>query len=1019
MSQNMRIASVEPSVFFVRDGQALRQLVRLQIENSGAERAAVLHVRAGDVDERLPLGDVPPGTAEREVYLPDLRDPVQLTLGLWAGDALEHAMRLDWRPQRHWEVHLFHYSHHDLGYTGLPWDVLAEHADFIDEVLDYCEETENWPDDVKFRWMAEQAYSVVHFCETRPEEAVERLMHFTKSGQIEITALLGNMTMELCGHEELARLLYPSFKLRRDYGIDIVTAEHNDVPGFSWGLASVLASAGVKYFLPGIPSWYFGRGEERVHPCWNEEAVLPLDMIGGFWWEGPDGARVLLWHDLHGEEWQPTSYQHALRELPGMLGRLGERGYLYDMVSYMIRGGHRDNAPPGLRSAYIAKEWNSRWAYPRLITSTPKRYLGALEQRFGDTLRILRGDVPGTDYSVAATCTAKETAINRNTHDGLLTAEKLATLASIVTDYPYPRKVLDEAYRDALYYDEHCWAMYDPGGPAMEGDWSEKAGFAYRAAALVHDVTVKAANRTVDAIGYPEDGYYLTVFNPLAWERTDIVRAPLRAWAPAGFPMHWAKPRAEGEGPALVAAGAIGRGIVNAPAGLLDQPFELIDVSTGRPAPFQIVTLRDPQAARPWAPERVALGKIDPRHLSEIVFLAEGLPALGYKTYRIMPSAQWPRFDDTSRAGGQCIENHFFRLQLDPDGGTIASLFDKELGHELVDRDAAHGFGQMIVRSCETGEVQTGRIVEVGLGETGPICSTFTLKGEAPGCPRWTQEITLYHVLKRLDVGARILRDSTPMLEVYFAFPFRVKSPQFRFEAVDSIIEPTVDQLPGSNTDYYAVQHWADVSGDGWGVTWTPIDTPMTEFGGLWPGYVSGAHHGVTPPGYGHPFLRPGELTKGHIYSLVMYNNFRTNFINVHPGETLVRYSIGAHSGDWRSGKARELGWNAATPPVTVWMEGPQQGRLEPAASWCQIDDPNVMLLAFKRAEDGNGFVLRLIETAGAGAEPRVTLPLLDILHAYETNLVEENRGLLPCMAHSVQANLKPFGIATIRLVTR
>jgi alpha-mannosidase len=197
------------------------------------------------------------------------------------------------------------------------------------------------------------------------------------------------------------------------------------------------------------------------------------------------------------------------------------------------------------------------------------------------------------------------------------------------------------------------------------------------------------------------------------------------------------------------------------------------------------------------------------------------------------------------------------------------------------------------------------------------------------------------------------------------------------------------------------------------------VDTPMTEFGGLWPGYVSGAHHGVTPPGYGHPFLKLGEMKRGHIYSLVMYNNFRTNFINVHPGETLVRYTFGTHKGDWQSAKVREFGWNAATPPLTVWMNGPQQGTLNAAASWCQIDAPNVMLLTFKRAEDGNGFILRLIETAGAETESRVTIPLLNILHAYETNLVEENQRLLPCTAHTVQARLKPFGIATIRLVTR
>jgi hypothetical protein len=254
------------------------------------------------------------------------------------------------------------------------------------------------------------------------------------------------------------------------------------------------------------------------------------------------------------------------------------------------------------------------------------------------------------------------------------------------------------------------------------------------------------------------------------------------------------------------------------------------------------------------------------------------------------------------------------------------------------------------------------------------------------------------------------------MREVYVAFPFQVEDPRFRFEAGDAVIEPTVDQWPGSNTDYYAVQHWAEVYNDQCGVAWTPVDTPMAEFGGLWPGYVSGAHHGVTGPGYGHPFLRPGELERGHIYAMVSYNNFRTNFINVHPSEFVVRYSFGTHPGDWRGGRARAFGWNVTNPPLAVWMNGPQQGALPARASFCELDAANVMALTLKRAEDGNGLILRLVETEGRASTVRVVLPHLSLLHAFETNLVEENQRLLTCAEHEVQITVKPFAMTTLRL---
>jgi len=149
-----------------------------------------------------------------------------------------------------------------------------------------------------------------------------------------------------------------------------------------------------------------------------------------------------------------------------------------------------------------------------------------------------------------------------------------------------------------------------------------------------------------------------------------------------------------------------------------------------------------------------------------------------------------------------------------------------------------------------------------------------------------------------------------------------------------------------------------------------------------------------------------------------MYNNFRTNFINVHPGETLYRYSFSTHAGDWREGRAREFGWNVANPPVAVWMKGPRQGPLPSSTSFCQVDAPNVMLLTFKQAEDGDGYVLRLIETEGKETWVTVTMPHLALVHAFETNLVEENQRLLPCGPQTVETTVRPFGIATIRVIT-
>jgi len=63
---------------------------------------------------------------------------------------------------RHWEVHLVHGSHHDLGYTDLPSNVLRAHDGHMDKVLEFCEQTADWPEDSQFRYAVEQAWSVLH-----------------------------------------------------------------------------------------------------------------------------------------------------------------------------------------------------------------------------------------------------------------------------------------------------------------------------------------------------------------------------------------------------------------------------------------------------------------------------------------------------------------------------------------------------------------------------------------------------------------------------------------------------------------------------------------------------------------------------------------------------------------------------------------------------------------------------------------------------------------------------------------
>jgi alpha-mannosidase len=97
-------------------------------------------------------------------------------------------------------------------------------------------------------------------------------------------------------------------------------------------------------------------------------------------------------------------------------------------------------------------------------------------------------------------------------------------------------------------------------------------------------------------------------------------------------------------------------------------------------------------------------------------------------------------------------------------------------------------------------------------------------------------------------------------------------------------------------------------------------------------------------------------------------------------------------------------------------MSGPKGGSLPATTGHCSVDAPNVVLLALKRAEDGDGLILRLWETEGRETEATIRLPSLRISKAWETNLVEENGRQLPVREDSLTVPAKAWGVSTVRL---
>ena len=96
---------------------------------------------------------------------------------------------------------------------------------------------------------------------------------------------------------------------------------------------------------------------------------------------------------------------------------------------------------------------------------------------------------------------------------------------------------------------------------------------------------------------------------------------------------------------------------------------------------------------------------------------------------------------------------------------------------------------------------------------------------------------------------------------------------------------------------------------------------------------------------------------------------------------------------------------------------GPWPTRRWRFASFCEVDAANVMVLTLKRAEDGRGHILRLLETDGKETAVTVTLPFLAFRQVLETNLVEEDVRELLGGGPSVKVAMNPHTVTTLRLL--
>ena len=505
-------------------------------------------------------------------------------------------------------------SHFDIGYSALARDVEHEYrTTMIDRALDTMEQNAKaaGPGE-QFVWTIPGWPMQTILWEGQNPARKKRIEEALKRGNLVIHALPYTLETGSADIETLARCFIYSSRIARKYGLPLPNdAKMTDVPGHDWIIPTLLRHAGVKFFHLGANPTNIQLKQPRL-----------------FWWEGPDGSRVLTLFS--------SGYDSGL---------LPPADWPHKTWLAMVMGGDNEGPP----SAASVRGWiatiKSKFPNAKITVGRMEDFADSLLAE-NPSLPVVRGNVSDSwIHGLASSPHAMKTLAN--VRPKLFALESLRTLdmAWGVQFQPLSEAVA-AGYDSSLRWSEHTWGLanqhfvpglhgeafykaYAGGLPPnyehMIESWKEHDAFAFR----IEDAIVPKLEAELHTLAENINvaGLRIVVFNPLPWPRN----------------------------------------------GAVDFAFPFMGSIAGKTA-VKSTDDGQVQALQTWGAHSHRNGR----------FVAQNVPPLGYKTY-VVTSDKPKAASLAGDAASGVIENKWLKITFNPARGCIASVIDKSTGAELVD----------------------------------------------------------------------------------------------------------------------------------------------------------------------------------------------------------------------------------------------------------------------------------------------------------------------------------------------
>jgi len=891
-----------------------------------------------------------------EVWVP-LSQPVQYQIELEVGKQRVARRLVRLVPPRRWTLYWIASSHTDLGLTDLQERCLEAHRRNLDAAL------ASLPAHPEFRWTAECALPTVSYGDARAPAAGDALVRAIRDGKIGFTALFANLLTGLLDHETFARAAWPAGLFARERGLGYAAALIADVPGQTLTFPTLLAASGVRYLASGV-------NPERALPLLSPAAASAAQLTGEwtsypqlYWWEGPDGSRVLHWRTDQYADGPRFGFDAGATEMARHLTEwlladpvLGAPGYPYDVA--LLWGAAPANGILDERVIANVEEFNRRYAYPRLLAARPEDFFRDVERRFGPKLPVRRGDT-GCYREDGAASTARELARYRAAQLAARAAELLAlwdgttepTAGGVAERIEQRAAERRRMWRDLLLFGEHTWgatsSVSDPDGEQTAAQWESKRRFLDRASGLAGDQIAGALLR----IGLSAAaGTGRVVFNASSWTRSDVLHVP------------------DGAGRRL---------------GLDGPDWPAVDLPDG-----------------------------------SALVVAREVPALGYVALVEGERAANPPQDDGAALEAQAGP---FHVVLDPATGAIRSFTTGD-GKERVRPAGWSGLNQLVyvrggarsalwtdsapdaLRAAPDLSLSQAELESARRERLPGIGVRLLIARRLQGCASVATVVTLYDELPWLDIENRITKPATLEKEaLYVAFPFALTKPTVDVEVPLGRMTVERDQQAGSGRDWYCHAHWVWLRDAADGILWSGPDTPLVTLNDVFRGQ-----------------WRRTLDPDGTLFAYVLHNYWPTNFAARQGGELVFRYRLSALAPGSDRAEPVRRGWAACDPLyVSARYASAGAGSLPRKDSALVLADPGVAVVGAKPADDRTGAVVKLVDVAGSARRVSVWPGAYTFRAARRANFVEMTGDALPVAPDGHAAvELPAWGTAALRLFT-